>query len=282
MYQPYPAAGQGPPPQRPEPPRPVLNAVKLMYAGAGLSAISFIVGLTTIGSLKSAVRTADPSLTTSQVNAGVTFALVIVGFFALAALNLTTFFLGPSTILTVLDHNSWGVFFAPFVFDSWGTIYGLLGVTILFAPVLLGAPKKERKLLSLYFLSTSVSIGLISTIIWNSAFNGDGAFPYGSSSIDIAAQSIIFTLSIMALLRLVHQKSHLEKYARNSFAIIYVTLIVTTLWFVLLLEPIFVPSNEYNWRVHEIAFLIGILITVVYTAIRSSALKQKEESKIIL
>ncbi len=88
MYQPYPTAGQGPPPQRPEPPRSVLNAVKLMYAGAAISAISFIVGLTTVGSLKSAIRTADPSLTPSQVNAGVTFALVIVGFFGLLGIGL--------------------------------------------------------------------------------------------------------------------------------------------------------------------------------------------------
>ncbi len=88
MYQPYPTAGQGPPPQRPQPPRPVLNAVMLMYAGAAVSAISFIVGLTTIGSLKTAIHQANPSLTTSQINAGVTFALVLVGFFGLLGIGL--------------------------------------------------------------------------------------------------------------------------------------------------------------------------------------------------
>ncbi|HXQ92167.1 MAG TPA: hypothetical protein VN739_04115, partial [Nitrososphaerales archaeon] len=94
--------------------------------------------------------------------------------------------------------------------------------------------------------------------------------PYGSSSIDISAQAIIFALSIFALISL-RQKSNLEKYARNSFAIIYATMIVTTLWFVLLLEPIFIPSNLYNWRVHEIAFVIGVLITVIYIMSRSYA-----------
>src|SRR5262245_59470028 len=88
MYQPYPTAGQGPPPQRPEPPQPVLTAVKLMYAGAGISAISFIVGLTTLGSLKQAIRTADLSLTTSQINTAVTFALVVAGFFGLLGIGL--------------------------------------------------------------------------------------------------------------------------------------------------------------------------------------------------
>jgi len=88
MYQPYPTGGQGPAPQLPGPPRPIQNAVKLMYAGAGVSAISFIIGLTTIGSLKSAIRTADPTLTTTQVNSAVTFSLVIVGFFGLLGIAL--------------------------------------------------------------------------------------------------------------------------------------------------------------------------------------------------
>lgn len=88
MYQPYPMAGQGPPLQRPEPPRPVLTAVKLMYTGAAISAVSFIVGLTTIGSLKDAIRTADPSLSSSQVNAAVTFGLVFAAFFGLLGIGL--------------------------------------------------------------------------------------------------------------------------------------------------------------------------------------------------
>lgn len=88
MYQPYPSAGQGPMQPRPAPPAPVLNAVKLMYVGAGLSAIEFIVALATIGSLKSAIRTADPSLTTTQVSTAVTVALLGVGFFGLLGIGL--------------------------------------------------------------------------------------------------------------------------------------------------------------------------------------------------
>jgi len=88
MYQPYPTPGQGPLPQRPEPPQPILNAVKLMYAGAGLSAVSFIVGLVTLGSLKTIIRQNAPTLTTSQVNSAVTIALVFAGFFGLLGIGL--------------------------------------------------------------------------------------------------------------------------------------------------------------------------------------------------
>jgi hypothetical protein len=83
-YQPYPTGsdsnqmGRGP--DLPQPPS-IQTAVKLMYAGAVLSAISLIIGLATIGSLKSDIRSADPSYTTSQVNSaeGVIVASVVIG-----------------------------------------------------------------------------------------------------------------------------------------------------------------------------------------------------------
>lgn len=83
MYQPYPGAGQSPMPQQPSaPPQPVQNAVKCMYAGAALSAISLIIGLVTIHSLKSAIKSANPALTASQINTALGVAevtAVIVG-----------------------------------------------------------------------------------------------------------------------------------------------------------------------------------------------------------
>jgi len=82
MYQPYPTGGQGPvaPPEAPAPP-PVQNAVKLMYAGAALSAIEIIIGLTTIGSLRTAIHDAYPNYSESQIHtaevAGIAIAVVI-------------------------------------------------------------------------------------------------------------------------------------------------------------------------------------------------------------
>ena len=69
MYQPYPAGGQGPvaPPQGPAP-QPVTMAVRLMYAGAALSALEIILGLATIGSLKSAIKSQYPHYTAHQIH----------------------------------------------------------------------------------------------------------------------------------------------------------------------------------------------------------------------
>jgi hypothetical protein len=81
-YQPYPGGPDGGLPERREPPPSVLNAVKLMWAGAGISLISVIIGLATIGSLKTAIEQANPDLSSSQVSAVATAsvaAVVIVG-----------------------------------------------------------------------------------------------------------------------------------------------------------------------------------------------------------
>jgi len=82
MYQPYPTSGQGPasPPQGPAP-QPITMAVRFMYAGAALSAIEIIIGLTTIGSLKQAIRSQYPNYSASQIHtaevAGAAVAVVI-------------------------------------------------------------------------------------------------------------------------------------------------------------------------------------------------------------
>jgi hypothetical protein len=81
-YQPYPGGPDGGLPERRQAPPGVLNAVKLMWTGAGISLISVIIGLVTIGSLKTAIEQANPNLSSSQVSTVATAsvaAVVIVG-----------------------------------------------------------------------------------------------------------------------------------------------------------------------------------------------------------
>jgi len=68
MYQPFPSGGGPVDSQRPAAPASVLNAVKLMYAGAAVSLVSLIISLTDISGTKAAIRRARPSLTATQVN----------------------------------------------------------------------------------------------------------------------------------------------------------------------------------------------------------------------
>lgn len=81
-YQPFPG-GSEPPQSRPPAPPSVTNAVRLMFAGAGITAISFIIGLATLGSLKSQLRSSYPTLNTQQINSAASFA---VGFVVVAGI----------------------------------------------------------------------------------------------------------------------------------------------------------------------------------------------------
>ena len=68
MVQRYPSSGKPAELQRPPAPPSVVNAVKLMYAGAAVSTVSLIISLADIGGIKAAIRKARPSLTAAQVS----------------------------------------------------------------------------------------------------------------------------------------------------------------------------------------------------------------------
>jgi hypothetical protein len=86
MYQPYPSAGQAPEPARPEPPPSVVMAVRLMYAGAVVSAVSLVVGLATVGSLRNALHKSQPTLTPTQLHDLQT--VVVVGSIAIGLISI--------------------------------------------------------------------------------------------------------------------------------------------------------------------------------------------------
>jgi len=68
MVQPDPSAGRMPEPVRPGPPPSVVMAVRLMYTGAVISAVSLILGLATVGSLRDSLRKSNPTLTPAQLH----------------------------------------------------------------------------------------------------------------------------------------------------------------------------------------------------------------------
>jgi hypothetical protein len=68
MYQPYPGSTQMPENQRPPAPASVLNAVKVMYAGAAASLVGIIIDFATLSATKSAIEKHSHNLTASQIN----------------------------------------------------------------------------------------------------------------------------------------------------------------------------------------------------------------------
>ena len=82
MYENYPSAGTGGQlPETPvgaEPPSSVQTAVRLMYAGAIISGISFILGLVTIGSVRHTLEKDYPSYSASKISSLVNAEIAIV------------------------------------------------------------------------------------------------------------------------------------------------------------------------------------------------------------
>lgn len=68
MVQRYPSSGKLVEMERPPAPPSVVNAVKLMYAGAAVSTVSLVISLADIGGTKAAIKKARPTWTTAQVN----------------------------------------------------------------------------------------------------------------------------------------------------------------------------------------------------------------------
>ena len=77
MVQRYPSSGKPVELERPPAPPSVLNAVKLMYVGAAVSTVSLIISVADIGSLKSAIKKARPTWTTTQVNQYDRFLIIV-------------------------------------------------------------------------------------------------------------------------------------------------------------------------------------------------------------
>jgi len=86
MVQPDPSAGRMSAPAHPGPPAPVVMALRLMYAGAVVSAVSLVVGLATVGSLRTALHKSQPSLTPTQLHDLQT--VVVVGSVAVGLISI--------------------------------------------------------------------------------------------------------------------------------------------------------------------------------------------------
>jgi hypothetical protein len=122
MYQPYPSAGQAPEPVRPVPPSSVVQAVRLMYAGAVVSAVSLVVGLATTGSLRTALHKSDPSLTPAQLHTAQTALVIGSVFIGLIGIGLWVWM-----ARTNQAGKSWARIVATVLFGL-DTVFLLLGV----------------------------------------------------------------------------------------------------------------------------------------------------------
>ena len=193
--------------------------------------------------------------------------IVLSGFASIVILNLLTLELGPSKVLAnyVQGNHPWGILLSFSVFDSWGSIIGLLGVIPLFVPILIGKKDRHKIRVSTFFVGASMVLGILASVVWDMLHESTGiSVAYGASGIAIVALSIIFSESCILITQTLRATERASSSTRSALIIVYLTLILTSLWFVLFIQPIFIPSNQYNWQVHEFGFGIGIISTLVF------------------
>ncbi len=147
MYQPYPSSGKLVEPVQPVAPPSVLNAVKLMYAGAAVSTVSLVISLVDISGTKAAIRKAKPSFTAAQVNQLNTFIITLA---------IVSGVIGIALWLWMAKANGQG--------RNWARILSsvLFGLATLDIAGVIGQPKT---LLGLVFPVLTWLIGLAAVIL---------------------------------------------------------------------------------------------------------------------
>ncbi|MBD0293250.1 MAG: hypothetical protein ICV70_06720 [Jiangellaceae bacterium] len=85
---PAPSWPAGTPRARPTPPPSILTAVRLMYAGAALGAVIFVLTLVTQGSIREELERSSPELTPDQIDTAVSISIGIAVLFGLVGVLL--------------------------------------------------------------------------------------------------------------------------------------------------------------------------------------------------
>jgi hypothetical protein len=75
-------------PPKPSPPSSVLTAVKLMYAGAALSALGLVISLLSLDSTRERLAEANPDFTDAELDAGVAFGVTLAAFIGVVGILL--------------------------------------------------------------------------------------------------------------------------------------------------------------------------------------------------
>jgi hypothetical protein len=199
--------------------------------------------------------------------AGSGFSIVVFAYTALIAMNLLTLLFGAPGIYAMLSSTHYGVLLSFIIYDTPGTIGGLVGVAIIFGLLtflreLVQGRAAFFSLRPLGFVLISILSGIGATALWNYCCNAGGGMPSGSSGIDFAATSCLIVYASSDFIRLLSGRKGAVRgsdqwFASNVLPLFYAPVIAIFLVYVLFVQPISVPTTAYNWRVHEFAFLIA-------------------------
>jgi len=203
--------------------------------------------------------------------------ILFAAYSAIVSLSLFTLWLGPVRVVYALSGLSWGGLFSVFVFDSWGTAFGLLGIIAYYGIVVFGTDRSRRMEMSLFLLFSTIVAAISAELLWDkfldtSTFLGRTIVAAGASTIPVAGEGAVIVIAIAALTNLTKSRLWLlgrqERKLSIGWGALFSSAIALNLIFLFYWEPIYVPTLLYNWQAHAIAFLLGVIATAVYLAMR--------------
>lgn len=192
---------------------------------------------------------------------------VIATFTTLAIINVLTFVVGTQKVYSALNSDAYTAFLSFVIYDTPGTIAGLLGVAVIFSVLslfsflLVGKVSRSR---AFFFITISMVTGVASQIAWNSCCNEVGGFPAGSSAIDFAALAclVVYSLADSARLFRLNADRKSRLWLDSKLTAFYFILVAGMLiLYAVYIQPIYLPTIRYNWLVHEFAFLSAVLVS---------------------
>ena len=211
--------------------------------------------------------------------------LVVTTFSVLALLNSLTLLFGTQLVYDSLNHQSYTTFLSFVIYDSPGTIGGLLGVVVIYAVLSLFyflITGKASRYRAISFTFSSIIIGVTSQVVWNSCCNTGDTFPAGSSAIDFAALAWLIVVSITDSVRLLRLKvdRRFRTWTDSKLTAFYFILVGSMMvFYALYIQPIYLPTIQYNWRVHEFAFVSATVVSLFMETIRS--LTKRSEGMVV-
>ena len=203
--------------------------------------------------------------------------IIIVVYCAVIAVSLATLPLGTLKIVYALSSISGGWLLSIFVFDSWGTVGGMLGIVVFYGIVVYGTNRTRRSEMSIFLLASTIAIGIVAGLLYdvffdNAYYLGVKLISDGSSTIPVAGEGAVTALSAVGLGHLLKARNWRlgtrNKTISISLGALFLSNIVLSLNYVLFLQPAFVLTRGYNWQAHGIAFVLGVVAGMVYAPIR--------------
>jgi hypothetical protein len=201
---------------------------------------------------------------------------VTLTFSGLAIINILTNVIGTQRIYSAFNSHTFTAFLSFVIYDSPGTVAGLFGVVVIFVVLslfyflLTGEGCRNR---AFSFVITAMVTGVASQIVWNSCCNEGGGFPAGSSAIDFAALACLIIYSITDSIRLLRLKADRKSrlWMDSKLTALYLLLVAGMLMlYAVYVQPIYLPTIRFNWRVHEYAFLSAFIVSFLLETVKST------------